>query len=113
MKDTGCKTAKYNQLRSFFRDSWTEVPDRESPSRIMRPRTVFMKQGSGNGENCDKEGNTQEKRAKKSDKSRKPKEERDVEGRDNKPDSGKPRSKTTTPDASAIYVSHRKPMLVS
>ncbi|CVL08526.1 uncharacterized protein FPRN_13198 [Fusarium proliferatum] len=31
---------EYYELRSFFRDSWVQVPDEESRSRMMRPRYV-------------------------------------------------------------------------
>ncbi|KAI1066726.1 hypothetical protein LB506_012110 [Fusarium annulatum] len=31
---------EYYELRSFFRDSWVQVPDKESRSRMMRPRYV-------------------------------------------------------------------------
>jgi hypothetical protein len=30
----------YYEIRSFFRDSWVEVPDRDSLSRTMRPLAV-------------------------------------------------------------------------
>ncbi|KAF5602833.1 ankyrin unc44 [Fusarium subglutinans] len=35
------RTRDYYQVRSFFRDSWVEVPDKESRSRMMRPRSVI------------------------------------------------------------------------
>jgi DNA mismatch repair ATPase MutL len=30
----------FNQINSFLRDSWFEIPDRTSPSRIMRPQFI-------------------------------------------------------------------------
>ncbi|CZR43998.1 uncharacterized protein FPRO_13806 [Fusarium proliferatum ET1] len=35
------RTHDYHKVRSFFRDSWVEVPDTESRSRMMRPRSVI------------------------------------------------------------------------
>lgn len=35
------RTRDYYKVRSFFRDSWVEVPDKESRSRMMRPRSVI------------------------------------------------------------------------
>ncbi|SCO82806.1 uncharacterized protein FRV6_07019 [Fusarium oxysporum] len=32
--------SNYERLRAFFRDSWVEVPDQDSPLRSMRPRFV-------------------------------------------------------------------------
>ncbi|CAG9993960.1 unnamed protein product [Clonostachys byssicola] len=38
------KTADdYRMVNSFLRDTWFEIPDRESPSRIMRPQFVQRK----------------------------------------------------------------------
>ncbi|KAF5565383.1 het-6-heterokaryon incompatibility [Fusarium napiforme] len=34
-------TRDYYKVRSFFRDSWVEVPDKEARSRMMRPRSVI------------------------------------------------------------------------
>lgn len=39
MKREGCYDAsQFHQVRTFFKSSWVEVPDRESDSRMMRPR---------------------------------------------------------------------------
>ncbi|KAF5570167.1 ankyrin [Fusarium phyllophilum] len=35
------RTRDYYEVRSFLRDSWVEVPDKESRSRMMRPRSVI------------------------------------------------------------------------
>ncbi|KAF4436096.1 ankyrin [Fusarium acutatum] len=35
------RTRDYYKVKSFFRDSWVEVPDKESRSRMMRPRSVI------------------------------------------------------------------------
>ncbi|KAF5962343.1 Het6 heterokaryon incompatibility protein [Fusarium bulbicola] len=35
------RTRDYYKVMSFFRDSWVEVPDKESRSRMMRPRSVI------------------------------------------------------------------------
>ncbi|KAJ9415867.1 hypothetical protein QL093DRAFT_2428078 [Fusarium oxysporum] len=40
MSHEGYRTREYYEVRSFFRDSWVEVPDKESRSRMMRPRSV-------------------------------------------------------------------------
>ncbi|GJC90402.1 kinase D-interacting substrate [Colletotrichum liriopes] len=40
MKDKRYKAPQYHEVRSFFRDSWTEVPDSKSPLRSMRPGAV-------------------------------------------------------------------------
>ncbi|KAF5491319.1 Ankyrin-3 [Colletotrichum fructicola] len=126
MKDENRKTSEYNQLQSFFRDSWTEVPDRETPSRIMRPRTAFTRQNSGTDENRDKDGKTKE-RLKKAEKARKEEDRSVKEGEEsqkegekshegsacqrkkvedtrNKPYSGNRQLKATVLDASAIYM---------
>ncbi|KAJ4322521.1 hypothetical protein N0V84_004767 [Fusarium piperis] len=42
-EDCGLDCPPYHELNSFFRDSWTQVPDRTSSSRSMRPRTVVMR----------------------------------------------------------------------
>ncbi|KAF5671259.1 ankyrin unc44 [Fusarium heterosporum] len=42
MLDEGYDPSDYRECRSFFRDSWVEVPDRKSLSRFMRPRRVSM-----------------------------------------------------------------------
>ncbi|KAF5581079.1 ankyrin unc44 [Fusarium pseudoanthophilum] len=34
------QTQEYSKARSFFRDSWVVVPDKESHSRMMRPQSV-------------------------------------------------------------------------
>ncbi|KAF4462854.1 ankyrin unc44 [Fusarium albosuccineum] len=44
MKDGNYETSQYQEVRSFFQDSWVEVPDRTSASRIMRPRAVERRQ---------------------------------------------------------------------
>ena len=40
MKDEQHDVWQFRDARSFFRDSWSEVPDESTKSRIMRPRTV-------------------------------------------------------------------------
>ncbi|KAI8291268.1 hypothetical protein K4K60_002561 [Colletotrichum sp. SAR11_57] len=40
MRDEDQDGSHFNQAKSFFKDSWIEVPDKASPSRIMRPRFV-------------------------------------------------------------------------
>lgn len=40
MSHKGYRNREYYEVRSFFRDSWVEVPDKESRSRMMRPRSV-------------------------------------------------------------------------
>ncbi|KAF5012599.1 hypothetical protein FDECE_1366 [Fusarium decemcellulare] len=44
-------TDQYHEVRSFFRDSWVEVPDRTSSSRIMRPRAMVRQQKEMTGGN--------------------------------------------------------------
>ncbi|KAF5985664.1 1-alkyl-2-acetylglycerophosphocholine esterase [Fusarium coicis] len=44
MSYEGYLTREYYEVRSFFRDSWVEVPDKESRSRMMRPRSVMRLQ---------------------------------------------------------------------
>lgn len=41
MYDGSYKPQDFLQVKSFLRNSWVEVPDRESESRIMRPRFVM------------------------------------------------------------------------
>ncbi|KAF4998967.1 hypothetical protein FGRMN_2766 [Fusarium graminum] len=41
MFDESYSTRKYHEIRSFFRDSWVQVPDKISPSRTMRPKAVI------------------------------------------------------------------------
>ncbi|KAL2675550.1 hypothetical protein Neosp_011737 [[Neocosmospora] mangrovei] len=58
MNDEKCEGGSYHELKSFFRDSWVQVPDRTSSSRSMRPRTVVRRQEnevSGNQGNLKKE----------------------------------------------------------
>lgn len=38
MRDENQPVTHFNQAKSFFKDSWIEVPDKVSPSRVMRPR---------------------------------------------------------------------------
>lgn len=39
MKREGCYDAsQFHQVRAFFKASWIEVPDKDSDSRMMRPR---------------------------------------------------------------------------
>lgn len=40
MKGEDYKPRQYHEVNSFFRNSWGQVPDKTSPSRFMRPRTV-------------------------------------------------------------------------
>ncbi|KAF5974783.1 ankyrin unc44 [Fusarium coicis] len=37
---------QYYELRSFFKDSWVQIPDGEIESRIMKPRAVVRRQES-------------------------------------------------------------------
>ncbi|KAJ4127978.1 hypothetical protein NW768_008261 [Fusarium equiseti] len=37
----GCGPEEYYELKSFFQDSWIQVPDGETPSRMMKPRAVI------------------------------------------------------------------------
>ncbi|KAF7527677.1 hypothetical protein G7054_g10415 [Neopestalotiopsis clavispora] len=41
MKDQEKSASDFNQAKSFFKNSWIQVPDKSSPSRIMRPRFVW------------------------------------------------------------------------
>lgn len=41
MKDDKKIPKEFNEAKSFFKDSWIQVPDKVSPSRIMRPRCVW------------------------------------------------------------------------
>ncbi|KAF4475281.1 Ankyrin-1 [Colletotrichum fructicola Nara gc5] len=61
MKDGGYKTREYHEFRSFFRDSWVEVPDRKAASRIMRPRTMVMLREDMTNKGRDGEKTTDEK----------------------------------------------------
>lgn len=45
MKDRPGGMEGFRKLKSFFRDSWFEIPDRQSVSRYMRPRVVSNKRG--------------------------------------------------------------------
>ncbi|KAF3810601.1 Protein fem-1-like A-B [Colletotrichum gloeosporioides] len=38
MRDENQPVSHFNQAKAFFKDSWIEVPDKVSPSRVMRPR---------------------------------------------------------------------------
>ncbi|KAF4809162.1 hypothetical protein CGCTS75_v014787 [Colletotrichum tropicale] len=40
MRDENHATSNFNQAMSFFKNSWTEIPDKVSASRMMRPRFV-------------------------------------------------------------------------
>lgn len=40
MKDEDEDAGIFNQAKSFFKDSWIEIPDKSSASRMMRPRFV-------------------------------------------------------------------------
>jgi hypothetical protein len=40
MKDENYDNQTYYEVSSFFRDSWVEMPDGKSESRMMRPRAV-------------------------------------------------------------------------
>ena len=40
MKDERYDNQTYYEVSSFFRDSWVEMPDGKSESRMMRPRAV-------------------------------------------------------------------------
>jgi len=36
----GYDAGQYYELKSFFQDSWIQVPDGKTPSRMMKPRAV-------------------------------------------------------------------------
>lgn len=40
MKDEEYDNQTYYEVSSFFRDSWVEMPDGKSESRMMRPRAL-------------------------------------------------------------------------
>ncbi|EXF75204.1 hypothetical protein CFIO01_06162 [Colletotrichum fioriniae PJ7] len=44
LKEEHCSTNRYYQVSSFFQDSWVEMPDKKTESRMMRPRSVFRQQ---------------------------------------------------------------------
>ncbi|KAK1542136.1 hypothetical protein CPAR01_05523 [Colletotrichum paranaense] len=44
LKEEHCSTHRYYEVKSFFQDSWVEVPDKKAESRMMRPRSVFRQQ---------------------------------------------------------------------
>ena len=55
MKDEQHDVWQFRDARSFFRDSWAEVPDESAQSRIMRPRTV-TKRRAGDMDGPEKAG---------------------------------------------------------
>ncbi|KAK1716731.1 uncharacterized protein BDZ83DRAFT_734000 [Colletotrichum acutatum] len=63
LKDENCCPRHYYEAKSFFQDSWLEVPDRVSESRMMRPRTVLRRaekletRQQDNGEGVDMQEN--------------------------------------------------------
>ncbi|CAH0054474.1 unnamed protein product [Clonostachys solani] len=59
MKDHDCDPTEYRSVRGFLKDSWVEVPDRESSSRMMRPR--FIERDPGNASENTTEGNATSK----------------------------------------------------
>ena len=115
MNDEGCEARQYHELKTFFRDSWTQVPDRTSSSRSMRPRTVERRQQKRVGR---KDGNIKKEEEEKSDKGNK--EARKEEEEDRREESGKAKNETNSkedrrekskPDfgaASATYVSFER-----
>lgn len=68
MNDEKLEPRQYHKLKSFFRDSWVQVPDRTSPSRSMRPRTVVMRQENEAG---GKHDTTKKEEGERSDKGKK------------------------------------------
>ncbi|CAH0051314.1 unnamed protein product [Clonostachys solani] len=38
LKDEGCSEDRFRTIKSFFQNSWAEIPDNTSPSRFMRPQ---------------------------------------------------------------------------
>ncbi|CAH0023250.1 unnamed protein product [Clonostachys rhizophaga] len=38
LKDEGYSKDRFQTIKSFFQDSWAEIPDKTSPSRFMRPQ---------------------------------------------------------------------------
>lgn len=45
MSDEKAEARKFRELRSFFKSSWIQVPDRSSDSRFMRPQYVAKSAG--------------------------------------------------------------------
>ncbi|RSL46448.1 hypothetical protein CEP54_013846 [Fusarium duplospermum] len=123
MNDEGCEARPYHELKSFFRDSWTQVPDRTSSSRSMRPRTVVRRQeNETDGKNDNKKeeeerSDEKEKEGGKGEKTRKEEKEAERVGEKSKGEesgkakkeagSEKDRQKKNDPDfgaASATYM---------
>jgi hypothetical protein len=125
MNDEKLEPRQYHKLKSFFRDSWVQVPDRTSPSRSMRPRTVVMRQENEAG---GKHDTTKKEEGERSDKGKKEvrveenKKEEDKKREDRGQESSKAKDETKSeesqrkkyqPDfgvASATYVSPKEPV---
>uniref|UniRef100_A0A8H7NC66 Ankyrin repeat protein n=1 Tax=Bionectria ochroleuca TaxID=29856 RepID=A0A8H7NC66_BIOOC len=41
LKDEGYSKDRFQTIKSFFQDSWAEIPDKTSPSRFMRPQHSY------------------------------------------------------------------------
>lgn len=118
--DETCKGPMYHELKSFFRDSWTQVPDRTSESRSMRPRTVVKLQENKADGRLDNVKKGEEKNS-KGDKKMTSEEETDGGGersgcKDDEAESeqgGQTKNKADFTVASATYVSPRQDQLYS
>jgi hypothetical protein len=53
--DEDRRSEQYFALRSFFQDSWIQVPDGETPSRVMKPRALRQNGSSPPQVNCGKD----------------------------------------------------------
>lgn len=57
-KDKDRRSEQYFALRSFFQDSWIQVPDGETPSRVMKPRALRQNGSNPPQDNFDKDQDT-------------------------------------------------------
>lgn len=57
-KDKDRISEQYFALRSFFQDSWIQVPDGETPSRVMKPRALRQNGSNPPQNNFDKDQDT-------------------------------------------------------
>ncbi|KAI3554490.1 hypothetical protein CABS03_07752 [Colletotrichum abscissum] len=56
MKDEKCGPRQYYEAKSFFQDSWLEVPDEKSDSRIVRPKAVLRQSDKAEDRNQEQYG---------------------------------------------------------
>lgn len=115
MNDEKLEPRQYHELKSFFRDSWAQVPDRTSSSRSMRPRNVVRRQKNGalgKHDSIKKEEEEKSKKGKKGKKGKKKKDKKQKSGKaKNETKSEESQQKKCQPDfgvASATYVSPEK-----